>query len=183
MIHYAVDPNGWLHVGSREVRVIELGGGSSPQWHPNVDVRQCFDSAGQSTVDFTADFDRALPILSDEWDFVFSRYAIEHISWRRVGVFVAEVFRILKPGGSAVVITADAEAQMRWALARDWDERVSQCLCGDLDYPENSHKTFFNPTWAARLFREAGFSRVVVSPHGDLRTDMVIEAMKDLRQA
>lgn len=174
----AVDPNGWLHVNSLDVKIIELGGGAQPQWHPNVDVRPCFDATGHPTVDFTADFGQPLPIMSDEWDVVFSRYAIEHISWRQVRGFVSEIFRILKPGGTAVIVTADAEAQMRWALAQDWDERVSQCLGGDQEYLENSHKTFFNPTWAARLFREAGFSSVLVYPHGEFKTDMVIEVMK-----
>jgi predicted SAM-dependent methyltransferase len=176
----AVDSNGWLRMDSRSrgAKVIELGGGAMPQWHPNVDVRQCLDAAGQPHVDFTADFGKPLPITSDEWDVVFSRYAIEHISWRQVRGFVAEIFRILKPGGQAVIVTADAEAQMRWALARDWDEGVSQCVGGDQDYFENSHKTFFNPTWATRLFREAGFCRVIVYTHGEIGTDMVIEAVK-----
>jgi SAM-dependent methyltransferase len=173
-----VDLNGWLHGLSPGTKVIELGGGSMPQHRPNVDVRPCFDAFGQLTVDFTADFGQPLPIMSAEWDVVFSRYAIEHISWRLVRGFIAEVFRILKPGGTAVIVTANGEAQMRWALAQDWDEKVSQCLCGDLDYPENSHKVFFNPTWATRLFREAGFGHVLVYRHGELGTDMVIEAAK-----
>jgi SAM-dependent methyltransferase len=173
-----VDPNGWLCVDARGLKIIELGGGAMPQWQPNVDVRPCFDAAGRPTVAFTADFGRPLPITSDEWDVVFSRYAIEHISWRLVRGFIAEIFRILKPGGTAVIVTANGEAQMRWALKRDWDERVSQCLAGDLDYPENSHKTFFNPPWGTRLFCETGFSRVIVYTHGEFGTDMVIEAVK-----
>lgn len=172
-----VDRNGWLHVGPN-LKVIELGGGAQPQFQPNVDVRQCFDASGQPTVSFTADFDRPLPIRSEEWDIVFSRYAIEHISWRNVAGFINEIFRILKPGGNAFVVTANAEAQMRWALAQDWDEKISQCLGGDQDYPDNTHKTFFNPAWISRLFREAGFVHVVVMAHGELKTDMVIQATK-----
>ena len=179
MTRYATDPNGFLRINAGDAKIIELGGGGMPQFHPNVDVRQCFDALGYPQVDFTADFGQPLPIMSEEWDMVFSRYAIEHISWRLIHGFVAEIFRILKPGGTAVIVTANAEAQMRWALAQaDWDERISQCLCGDLDYPENSHKTFFNPTWVARLFREMGFARVIVTPHGEIGTDMIIEATK-----
>lgn len=177
MIRYFVDVNGWLRLEG-PARVLELGGGAAPQFHPNVDVRYCRDVAGNPTVDFTADFGQPLPITSDEWDVVFSRYAIEHISWRLVDGFIAEIFRILKPGRLAVIVTANAEAQMRWALAQDWDERVSQCIGGDQDYPDNSHKTFLNPAWATRLFRAAGFARVIVTPHGALGTDMVIEASK-----
>jgi len=159
-------------------KVIELGGGACPIVHPNVDVRQCFDSGGMPTVDFTADFDKPLPITSEEWDGVFSKFAIEHVSWREVGGFIAEIHRILKPGGSAVIVTANAEAQMKWALAQDWDEKVSQCLGGDQDYSNNTHKVFFNPAWIARLFREAGFARVTIVPFGELRTDMIVEAKK-----
>lgn len=176
----AVDSQGRLHVdrAGRLVKIIELGGGAMPQFQPNVDVRQCFDADGRPTVAFTADFDKPLPITSDEWDIVFSRYAIEHITWRAIGGFVSEIHRILKPGGTAVIVTANAAAQMRWALKQDWDERISQCLGGDQDYSDNTHKVFFNPAWAARLFRERGFSRVIVYPHGEIGTDMVIEALK-----
>lgn len=156
-------------------KVIELGGGDRPMFHPNVDARW-----GPAT-DFVADFEQPLPITSEEWDGVFSRYAIEHLSWRKVGDFLREVYRILRLGGTAVIVTANGEAQMRWALTRaggDWDERVSQCLGGDQDYVENTHKVFFNPAWIARLCRRAGFRRVLVVPYGELSTDMVVEATK-----
>jgi predicted SAM-dependent methyltransferase len=159
-------------------KVIELGGGSAPLFRPNVDVRACFNDSGQQLVDFTADFDQPLPITSEEWDGVFSKFVIEHISWRKITGFISEVHRILRAGGVAVIVTANAEAQMRWALRQDWDERVSQCLGGDQDYPDNTHKVFFNPAWIARLFRAAGFSCVVVVPFGALGTDMIVEARK-----
>ena len=157
-------------------KLMELGGGDAPLFQPNVDVRP-----GPQTA-FTADFEQPLPIMSDEWDGVFCKYAIEHITWRRVGSFVGEVHRILKPGGVAVIVTANAEAQLRWALSRPvWDEKISQCLAGDQDYADNTHKVFFNPEWIALLFREAGFERVIVVPHGELRTDMIVEAVKGER--
>ena len=159
-------------------KVIELGGGAAPLFRPNVDARPCFDASGQQVVDFTADFDQPLPITSDEWDGVFAKYVIEHVSWRKITGFVSEVHRILRAGGVAVVVTANAEEQMRWALRQDWDERVSQCLGGDQDYPDNTHKVFFNPSWIARLFCAAGFSRVMIVPHGEFGTDMIVEARK-----
>jgi SAM-dependent methyltransferase len=167
-----------LAVDPPDAKVIELGGGAMPQFHPNVDVRWCFDADGVPTVDFTANFDEPLPIMADEWDVVFCRYAIEHISWRAIAGFISEIHRILKPGGTAVIITANAEAQIRWALAQDWDERVSQCLGGDQTYSDNTHKVFFNPLWITRLFREAGFTATLVYPHGAIGTDMVLEARK-----
>jgi predicted SAM-dependent methyltransferase len=154
-------------------RVIELGGGDRPITRPNVDIRP------GPHVDFTADFEAPLPIQSEEWNGVYCSYAIEHLSWRHVRGFVCEVHRILAPGGIAVIVTADAEAQFRWALSRlTWDEKISQCVGGDQDHPDNTHKVFFNPAWISRLFREVGFASTIVVPHGELGTDMILEARK-----
>lgn len=161
-----------LPFGSR-AKVIELGGGAAPMFRPNVDART------GASVDFVADFEKPLPVAANEWDGVYCRYALEHISWRRVPEFISELSRVLRSGGCAVIVTANAEAQMRWALARpDWDEKIAQCLAGDQDYPENTHKSFFNPSYIARLFRRAGFQRVIVLPHGELKTDLIVEAYK-----
>lgn len=153
--------------------VVELGGGAQPMFRPNIDVRP------GPQVDQVADLEDVLPVASNAYDGVFCRYAIEHLSWRTVGRFIAEIYRILRPSGTVVVITADAEAQMKWALAQSiWDEKISQCLGGDQDYRDNTHKVFFNPIWIARLFSAAGFRRVIVIPHGELGTDMIVESTK-----
>jgi ubiquinone/menaquinone biosynthesis C-methylase UbiE len=85
-------------------KVIELGGGDAPLFRPNVDVRP-----GPQT-DFVADFNGPLPITSEEWDVVFAKYVVEHLSWRNVRGFLAECLRILKPGGRLVFITAPTPA-------------------------------------------------------------------------
>lgn len=163
-------------------KVIELGGGAAPVFRPNVDVRYCNDANEQRTVDFTADFDKALPITSDEWDGLFCKFAIEHISWRNVRGFIAECYRILKSGGVAVMVAPNLLEQARKfvEIAESYgiEDRWVEMIFGSLDYPENSHKCGFSPEFACRLFREAGFSRVTVVPFGELRTDMIIEAVK-----
>jgi len=160
-------------------KIIELGGGACPRFRPNVDVRPLNDANGNPVVDIVADLSEPLPIQSDEWDGVFSHFCIEHISWRKVSGFIAEVFRILKPGGKAIVVTANTEAQMRKCLANpDWGDEESRIIFGDLDYAENSHKNSLNPRYATKLFQEAGFERVVIIPYGEIQTDMLIEAYK-----
>lgn len=160
-------------------KVIELGGGECPQFRPNVDVRQCFGPDGNPTVDFTANFDGPLPIKSEEWDAVFAHFVIEHISWRSVRLFISEVFRILKPGGKAIMITANTEAQMKWVLEHDeWDDQCSCIIFGDQNYPENTHRNAFSPKYAQKLFGEAGFTGILTRPYGEINTDMCIEAVK-----
>ncbi len=166
-------------------KVLELGGGANPMLHPNCDIRQCYDQQGNPTVDFTASFEEPLPIQSDEWDGVFSRFVIEHLSWRKVKGFLAEVYRILKPGGKAVFITADTLAQIKWLNDNPggWDgkgfyESASEIIFGSQDYEDNTHKNFMCPTVAHELFREAGFTAVTSVSYGERSTDLMIEAIK-----
>lgn len=162
-------------------RILELGGGANrhPQVHCNVDARQV------PGVDFTADFDKPLPIQDNEWDVVLAQYVIEHLSWRSVRQFIVEVFRILKVGGTVVVTTANTEAQFNWLKdhPEGWDGKESfdsfSCIIfGDQDYPENTHKNFMSPTVAMKLFQEAGFENITVSAYGERNTDMSIQARK-----
>lgn len=158
--------------------LLELGGGEKPVIRPNLDCRAL------PTVDIVADLNQPLPIESATYDGVFCSYVIEHVSWRKVREFVTETARILKPGGVAVFVAPNTKAQLKWALSREeWDEKIAQCIFGDQDYPENSHRAAFSPDYAIALFREAGFGDVVVIPHGELRTDMIIEAKKPVVDA
>lgn len=154
-------------------KVIELGGGNRPYFRPNLDVR-----SGEN-IDIVADFNEPLPLKDNDYDGVFSCYCIEHLSWRKVRLFIAEVFRILKKNGKAVFITANTERQMKYVLNHDeWNDDCSCIIFGDQDYPENSHRNSLCPRYAIKLLTEAGFSNVVVLPHGALGTDMIIEAEK-----
>ena len=103
-------------------KYLELGGGSRPFLHPRcqggedvcVDVRPCQDAEGRPTVDFIADLNEPLALTTGEFDGVLSVYALEHLSWRKVRSFLKEVCRVLRPGGKAVFVTANTEAQIRW---------------------------------------------------------------------
>jgi len=153
--------------------VIELGGGDKPYFRPNLDVRE------GPTVDIVADFNKPLPLTNATYDGVFSCYCIEHLSWRKVRLFLNEVFRILRHNGKAVFVTANTKRQMEHVLAQEeWDDDSSCIIFGGQDYDENTHRNSLCPEYAIKLLREAGFEDVIVLPHGALGTDMIIEATK-----
>jgi len=157
--------------------VIELGGGDKPYFRPNLDVRE------GPTVDIVADFNKKLPIDDNAYNGVFSCYCIEHISWRNVRQFLAEVFRILKPECKAVFVTANTKRQMEWVLAQEeWNDDSSSIIFGGQDYDENTHRNSLCPEYAIKLLTEAGFKNIIVLPHGELGTDMIIEATKPQKQ-
>ena len=167
-------------------RCCELGGGANPQVRPNFDVRMVAGPDGQQAVDAVIDFNvYPLPLQSEEWDGIFSQYALEHISWRNIPQFLKEVYRITKPGGKVVFITANTEAQINWAASHPegWDNQdfytsISQLLFGDNDYPENTHRVVFSPEVLKRLFEQAGFEQLKLTPYGARDTDVCVEAVR-----
>lgn len=155
------------------MKEIELGGGSHPILHPNVDSRQI------EGVDIVADFEKPLPLPSNEFDLVYSAFALEHVSWRKVPAFVKEIHRILKPNGKAVVITADLRAQCQYILAKPvWTFAEVETIFGSQDYSENCHKSSMSRELAVKVFTDAGFINVQASQVGICSTDIQIEARK-----
>lgn len=155
-------------------KLIELGGGANPTLRPNMDFRP------GPTVDIVGDLSQPLPFEAASFDGVLCTYALEHISWRKVKEFIAEVYRILRNGGKAVFITANLREQAkRLVNTEEWTDNEVCMIFGDQDYlPGNMHLTGFSEQSAIRLFREAGFSQVMVMPHPNTITDMIIEVTK-----
>lgn len=153
--------------------ILEVGGGQYPVFHPNMDVRP------MATVDLVADLNKAWPQPEGTYDGVFGNYIIEHISWRTVKQFINECNRVLKPGGTCVMVTANLLEQARALVASEhWADDLVCMIFGDNDYPENTHRCGFSPEFAARLFGEAGFTEVVLFRHPNCVTDMIIQARK-----
>jgi ubiquinone/menaquinone biosynthesis C-methylase UbiE len=156
-----------------------LGGGTNPQFSKKLGNGINLDVRPNENVDILANFEEPLPLPSDEFDIVFSRFVLEHVSWRKVSQFIAEIYRILKPNGRALLITANLLEQAKVLVSKNaWDLNDLCMVFGDLDYPENSHKSSMSPDLATRLFKEAGFRNVTISPLPNCLTDMVIESWK-----
>ncbi len=153
--------------------VIELGGGTSPLFRPNYDIRNL------PNVDRVIDLNQPLPIQDNIYDGLFRQYCLEHVSWRNINQFLKEIFRILKQAGIAVFITANLLEQAKViANSNQWDENFSCMIFGDLDYPENSHKFGLSPEYAQKLFKEIGFQKVDTIPHPNCSTDLIIQVFK-----
>jgi len=154
--------------------VIELGGGANPAIHPNVDI-----IAGPN-VDIVADFNKKLPLEDESYDGIFSRYAIEHISWHNVECFIQEIYRILKPGGKAIIITANTYEQCKKIVDEGINKDTVELLFGSQEFPDHggTHKMGFSPEYAEELFKNADFTLIRTFPHPDTVTDLIIEAYK-----
>ena len=155
------------------MKAVELGGGSNPELHPNVDFRP------MENVDIVANLEDPLPLPTNEYDLVLAKFLIEHLSWRKVKGFVSEVYRILQTGGKVIIVTANLKEQARLIATKQvWDGTESNLIFGGQDHEGNYHKCGFSPEYLERLFREAGFSKVVTYPLPRCSTDLVLEATK-----
>lgn len=168
-------------------RVLELGGGDNPLFSENADVRP------GSKVTMVIDLNLPLPIANDTYDGVYSQFLLEHLRLVGVRMFIGEVFRILKPGGTAIIICANLLEQAQMVIEKEIkgefnDDIVHMVFGGDPDYPENYHKASLTPQYAIRLFREAGFFEITIYGHPVAQkiwgrsTDMIIEAKKSYAQ-
>lgn len=161
-------------------KVLELGGGDNALFPENVDIRP-----GPKTT-IVADLNEPLPIETESYDGVFSQFLMEHLYLSKVRGFISEVHRILKPGGVAVVITANLLEQAKALIEREeWnDDLLIMVFGGNPDYPENYHHSSMSPQYAIKLFKEAGFHSVTIYEHPvaiaimGRSTDMIIQAKK-----
>jgi len=176
-------------------KIIEIGGGpglpggEQPLFRPNIDVRP------GPMVDIVHDLEQTpWPLASHSYDGVYSSFCLEHVSYRRIGAFIEELYRILSPGGIAVLVTADTYQQCLLATQTPpelWGEWISSMLFGDQNYSDNTHKVALSRSYAAKLFQASGFYRVetldhpgIMGPdgHQDVKTDFIIEAHKSRAQ-
>lgn len=108
---------------------------------------------------------------NDTFDRINTTDMIEHIGWREVRGALREWLRVLKPGGELHIQTPNADEMYHLLLGRatetrQGDETEWEHFCrvayGHQDYPENSHRSYFNPQWLKQLLYEAGAKKVWV---------------------
>lgn len=70
--------------------------------------------------DLVSDIREGIPLLDASVEFLFSEHFLEHIDYpRSVKRYVAEVFRVLVPGGQVVTGVPDAVIVLRGYQERD----------------------------------------------------------------
>lgn len=161
-------------------KVIELGGGDNPAFPENVDMRP------GPKVTLVADLNEPLPIESESYDGVFSKFLLEHIRLPKLRGFISEIHRILKPEGIAVIVTSNLLEMARVLTEREqWnDDLIYMVFGGDPDESWNYHHSSLSPEYAVRLFMEVGFHRVEIFEWPPSKaiwgraTEMIIQAHK-----
>jgi len=159
-------------------KVLEIGGFNRPLFHPNIDINKV--DGVDAVVDVGGE---RLPFDDGSFDGIYSSFCFEHISHTRIGYLISECYRVLKNGGTMVLITANLLEQCRRVVEHEGDETLgNQVLIfggqGEEGMEAGSHKSSMTPKLAIRLFADAGFSEVKVLEHPASITDMILEVKK-----
>src|SRR5208283_4380780 len=159
------------------MRTLEMGGGENPKYCRKYGNGLNIDNRELPTVDVIADFEKPLPIESRTYDHIYSAYAIEHLSWRNVEAFIAELHRILAINGTVEIVTANTMEQCRKILLKgEWDQDSSCMLFGGQENVSGAHRCGFSAYYISRLFLKAGFMNIRVANHPACPTDMILTA-------
>lgn len=120
----------------------------------------------------------ALPFKNNYADYIEALESLEHLPFRDVERACAEIYRVLKPGGKAVLMVPDMDD-----MCRGWLEKVTdqvfdhntffglvQQFFGNQLHDGEYHKAGFTPTYLKGMLNAVGFPleniKVTLYPHG-----------------
>jgi protein O-GlcNAc transferase len=144
-----------------------------PEWH---EVRLDVDPGVKP--DIVASISDMSPVASGSVDAVYSHHNIEHVFWHEVPRVMAEFFRVLKPGGEALISTPDLQSVAAEIAAGRLEDRLYRSEAGDIsaldivyglrsDIEDGreymAHRTGFTIRTLGRKLNQAGFVKIQVS--------------------
>ena len=163
-------------------KILEIGGGANPMRNNNGDrITTNMDIIPNPNVEIVHDLAVVpWPFEENQWDGIVAKYVLEHISWKKIDMIVAEISRVIKPEGKLVAFLPNTIKQCERLVEEGANLGTSELLFGSQEFEKDagSHKTAFSPDFAKELFNKHGFKLVKVHPHPQSKTDMVVEAHK-----
>ena len=171
---------------NRQVK-LEIGSGGNPQpGYIHLDCR-----TGLPHLDIVGDIKRFLPLREATVDEILSHSSIEHVSWRNVRETLADWYRVLKPGGRAIIYTPDFRYLCRMYLEGKTDPHLDNSyvelanrlfgaytpsvwamikMFAGQEYPENFHYACYDFDLLKSILTSVGFAEVTrIPPEYSLR--------------
>ena len=145
------------------IKMIELGGGSSPVYHPN------FDAVEGDTI---CDLTEGIPLPNASIEGIYSKDFIEHLTFTDFISLLGECKRVLLKGGKIEFITPDVyQTLFTW---KRWNDHTHNVIIGDhdvyvIDWDSCSlalrHKMWFTPELLRYILSKEGWSNIEISEY------------------
>lgn len=142
------------------IKKFELGPGNRPEEPDNPDwIRM--DIRNLPHVKYVGSGEK-IPIPENEIkDLFFSRYVIEHFSWRKVKDVLKEWYRVMAPGCKIEFHTNDVDEIVRqYQLGYIDNGWFNYVIFGGQDYEGNFHYSLHNFEHFRKLMEEIGFKDI-----------------------
>jgi hypothetical protein len=104
----------------------------------------------------------------NSYDMIYTKFALEHIGWRKVRGTLKEWFRVapildieVPALREALDVLNSPEAYSNGKGETQW-EAFNRVLFGDQGYPEDIHLSYFTLEWLKELLIEAGAEKITV---------------------
>ncbi|HUU29314.1 MAG TPA: methyltransferase domain-containing protein [archaeon] len=134
---------------------IELASGTRPQeGYLHCDVRLLESTDLLCRVE-------TLPFATNSVEALLASHIIEHFSYRETDTVLKEWHRVLRPGGTILIITPNL-AYIAYGYVEGWMDytEARNRLFGGQDYPFNYHYTSFDSPDMSKTLEEVGFQNV-----------------------
>lgn len=139
------------------MEVIELGGGFSPVFHPNLDIAKVVGK-----VDIISDVRIDLPFIDGCCNHVYSAHLIEHFFYREGEAFLKKIWCILKSGGKAEIICPDLEELVEQYKREGLTDRVGGAFCGGHNNRWDVHHSVYDEIALRNAMEKVGFKIIEV---------------------
>jgi len=164
------------------MKVLEVGGGENPRYHPNLDIRDL------PQVDIVADIRDGIPFCDGVLDLIYCNHLIEHLNFNEAERFIDECHRVLAKKGRLIVGFPDIKEIADYINYRPINLHSIDMIYGAQDYETNLHKSGFNTESLRSMVEKKGFRLLgeTVAPDNIcklvsfIKDDPVIEISDDL---
>ena len=169
---------GWNYINVNDICVNLGAGGDIQEGCMNIDVRAL------PGIDYVMDIEKEeIPLPDGSIKKVIMKDVLEHFSWRNVIDILKGIYAKMADGASIFIQTPDIEAiYERVIKPKDFKgdfkyrfEAISYWVGGGQDYPENTHKSFWDIDAMIELLSAIGFKEIKCSNAG---TNMICSAIK-----
>ncbi|MEM2259991.1 MAG: methyltransferase domain-containing protein [Candidatus Methanomethylicaceae archaeon] len=139
-----------------EFKHVELGGGSNPKYHPNLDIIQ------DKNVDYVIDFNKEnLPFFDASVNHIYASHFIEHFTFKRAIELLYDCYRVLKVGGYIELVIPDMEKGI--INNSELTPELSRIIFGTRENEYQYHYSWFSQDLAIFILKQIGFKEVKIS--------------------